>query len=191
MIPVDHTERNIGALLHVLGRLVTEVFGQSTLSEITSFSLTQAQFSMLTLLEAAGRRNISELCRIHNISPPAGTKNIDKLESLGLAVRNSINGDRRMVWVEITPAGQKLVRKYHQQYLHKVKQALSELGDRDKLSLVTTLESIIRRGIEISPLTSLICLQCHGRFSDSCIMQEHFEHCLFLGKEVSHKPEGG
>ncbi len=83
----DLVERNIGDLLQILSRMVTELFSKATLGETTPHQLSQPQLSMLTLLDAVGRQKISDLCRVHHISAPAGTKNVDKLESLGLMKR--------------------------------------------------------------------------------------------------------
>jgi DNA-binding MarR family transcriptional regulator len=175
----EELDKNLGDVFHVMGRLITELFEKESLEKSSSHKLTQSQLNMLTLLDAAGLHSMSELCRLHDISPPAATKNIDKLEALALVERHLTNGDRRRVRVEITKAGSQLVYKYRNSYLHKIKEALAGYNIKEKADLLTDLEDFIRNGIAANPNASLICLQCQGRFSDSCVLQEHFDRCLY------------
>ncbi len=181
----DLVERNIGDLLQILSRLVTELFSKATLSETTPHKLSQPQLSMLTLLDAVGRKKISDLCRVHHISAPAGTKNVDKLESLRLVRRVAVNGDRRSVWVGITPDGSTLVQNFHEAYLDKVRYAIANLSEEDQRLMIRLVEGIITRGIQTSSQASIICLHCQGRFSDSCILQEHYQRCLYLESDLN------
>ena len=175
----EDVDKNLGDLLHILARVVSEIFEKASLAEVSPQQLSQPQLNMLTLLDAAGVHSMTELCRIHNITPPAATKNIDKLENLGLVRRLLTNGDRRLVRVEVTPAGSRLVQAYRQTYLHKVPQALAGFSIDDKKSLSEAIEDFIRNGIAAKPESALICLQCQGRFSDSCVLQDHFDRCLY------------
>ncbi|UCD38949.1 MAG: winged helix-turn-helix transcriptional regulator [Fidelibacterota bacterium] len=179
----DDLDKNLGDVFHILGRLITELFEKDSLAKITSLQLTQQQLNMLTLLDAAGLHTMTELCRLHNISPPAATKNVDKLESLGLVKRHLTDGDRRLVRVEITAAGSQLVYKYRNSYLEKVTEALSGFSTEEKSDLLDEMEDFIRNGIAANPDAALICLQCQGRFSDSCVLQEHFDRCLYARTE--------
>lgn len=170
---------NLGAVFHILSRMIAEIFQRTSLQQSSSHKLTQPQLHMLMLLNAAGRHKISELTRLHNISPPAVTKNIDKLESLGLVRRLLHDGDRRLVRVEITPGGSEITQQYRAIYMEKVKRGLSGFSVQEKKGLMQLLEDFIRNGIASHPDSELICLECQGRFSDSCVLQDHFDRCLF------------
>jgi len=67
--------------------------------------------SLLSVLVFGGPQPISRLAELERVSPPNITKLVDALESDGLARRNRSTDDRRVVLVEATPAGRRLLER--------------------------------------------------------------------------------
>src|ERR687888_205131 len=67
--------------------------------------------SLLSVLVFGGPLPVSRLAEIERVSPPAITKLVDALESGALVSRNRSTGDRRVVLVEATAAGRRLLER--------------------------------------------------------------------------------
>jgi DNA-binding MarR family transcriptional regulator len=67
--------------------------------------------SLLSILVFGGPLPVSRLAELERVSPPAITKLVDALESAGLARRDRSTEDRRVVLVQATPAGRRLLER--------------------------------------------------------------------------------
>lgn len=67
--------------------------------------------SLLSVLVFGGALPVSRLAEVEQVSPPAITKLVDALESTGLVRRNRSTDDRRVVLVEATAAGRRLLER--------------------------------------------------------------------------------
>lgn len=65
--------------------------------------------SLLSVLVYGGPLPITRLAEIERVSPPAITKLVDALEAAKLVRRNRSTKDRRVVLVEATPAGRRIL----------------------------------------------------------------------------------
>ncbi len=74
-------------------------------------SLDGPRASLLSVLVFGGPLPITRLAEAERVSPPAITKLVDALETAGLARRNRSTHDRRIVLVEATPAGRRLLER--------------------------------------------------------------------------------
>src|SRR3990172_1781993 len=80
---------------HIFASAVREILEQKLVREVSSVPLTLSQFHLLKLMHLNGRHQVGQVADFLGVSPPAATKNIDKLEALGLLVREPSKGDRR------------------------------------------------------------------------------------------------
>lgn len=67
--------------------------------------------SLLSVLVFGGPQPVSRLAELERVSPPAITKLVDALEADALVRRNRSTDDRRVVLVEATPAGRRLLER--------------------------------------------------------------------------------
>jgi DNA-binding MarR family transcriptional regulator len=67
--------------------------------------------SLLSVLVFGGPLPISRLAEVERVSPPAITKLVDALEAAKLVRRNRSTEDRRIVLVEATAAGRRLLER--------------------------------------------------------------------------------
>jgi DNA-binding MarR family transcriptional regulator len=77
----------------------------------TGMDLDGPRASLLSVLVFAGPRAVTALAAIEQVSPPAITKLVTALEAAGLVARRRPGGDRRVVLVEATPAGRRLLER--------------------------------------------------------------------------------
>ncbi|GAA4967729.1 MarR family transcriptional regulator [Kineococcus glutinatus] len=73
--------------------------------------LSDAQFSVLALLDRCGPRTPGELAEAEHVQPPSMTRTVASLVERGLAERGDHPGDRRQVLVRLTPAGRTTVEE--------------------------------------------------------------------------------
>jgi DNA-binding MarR family transcriptional regulator len=76
--------------------------------------LSDAQYSVLALLERRGRLTPRELAEFERVRPPSMTRTLAALDRLGLVTRTGDASDRRQVLVEVTDAGRATVRATRQ-----------------------------------------------------------------------------
>ena len=62
-----------------------------------------------------GRHQMSDLAEFLGVTPPAATRNVDKLENLGLVnAQPSAEDDRRATLISVSEAGAELVDRYEE-----------------------------------------------------------------------------
>jgi DNA-binding MarR family transcriptional regulator len=86
------------------------------------------QLSALATIERRGPITLGELATAERVQPPTITAAIDRLEGQGLVRRRTDEQDRRVVRVEVTPVGRKLLARNRSRktaYLAKRLRALS------------------------------------------------------------------
>ena len=71
--------------------------------------ITPSQLSALSVIVREERLTLSQLAVAERVQPPTITRVIDSLEQKGLATRVPSDQDRRVAFVEPTPAGRALV----------------------------------------------------------------------------------
>jgi len=78
--------------------------------ETEQFGVTSRQATLLHLVKRSPGLTLRALAEAEDISAPALSGHIDRLESAGLLVRVRSDVDRRRVGLELTPAGERLLR---------------------------------------------------------------------------------
>jgi DNA-binding MarR family transcriptional regulator len=85
---------------------------------------------------ARSPRSLSELSDFHAASMPTMSKTITTIENLGWVVRIRSDVDRRVVMVQVTPAGKAALREVYNRAITPISEALDSLtvAQRQKLS---------------------------------------------------------
>jgi DNA-binding MarR family transcriptional regulator len=102
------------------------------------------QLGALTLL-AETSYNLSELAELHGVSLPTMSNTISKLVEAGWVERHRSEADRRVVMLNLTPAGQQLVENIGQQLVNNVAEQLSDIPNnsletlQDGLAILQTV----------------------------------------------------
>ena len=95
-------EESVGYLMK---RIMWSIVYQAD-KRLDQHGLTSAQWGPLLRLHNAGRSTVAELARWLNVDAGAMTRLLDRLEKKGLCKRVRSTEDRRVVQVELTPAGE-------------------------------------------------------------------------------------
>jgi DNA-binding MarR family transcriptional regulator len=103
-------------------------------------------FTMLSALRRAGspfRLTPSQLQSAAMVSPAAITKRIDRLEELGLVLREPDPADRRGALIGLTSGGRELADRLGSRYLADERAAIAALDPREQRSLARQLKKLL------------------------------------------------
>ena len=154
---------------HIFASVVREILEMKFLEEVTpSHSLTLTQFHMLKVIALNGDHQVGEVALFLGMSPPAATKNLDKLKRLGLILRNPSKGDRRATLISPSAKGRRLVREYEILKAGRLYPVLEKFAPKEIDQLVRLLKrfsmSIVRREDSGAGL----CLWCAAYCQPNC-----------------------
>jgi hypothetical protein len=102
------------------------------------------------------------------MSPPAATKNIDKLERLGLVVRRPVAGDRRATSLSVSPKGRRLVRKFEELKAARLSPVFDCFRPQEVEELTQLLERFSVCLLSSEPSAEAFCLRCAAYIENGC-----------------------
>jgi DNA-binding MarR family transcriptional regulator len=105
--------------------------------------LTGNQLFVLTLIGRHGRLTVSELAGDWGVSPSAITGVTDRLARQGLVVRRRDEGDRRLVYLELTEEGRKTVSAFLQQRQNMIARHFDRMSLSEVERMVATMEQMM------------------------------------------------
>jgi DNA-binding MarR family transcriptional regulator len=132
-----HTAQQVVEIVPLVMRIVAAELRQ------TQPAIIPAHLGVLFLLEHKPR-NLTELADLQAVSLPTMSNTISKMSAEGWVTRTRAAHDRRMVLIEITPAGQAILSKMGDHIIHKVAQLLDPLSPEELDALQAGL-AILRR----------------------------------------------
>ena len=157
--------------IRIMAQVVTEICQRNTRKQASDIPLSRNQCYILKILATSGEFLISELARILDMSPAAASKNIDRLEQLGLVVRQAHSGDRRSLEVKLQDKGRQIVEEVTQITVRKMGPLMAQFSEAEKTQLLGYLQRVVKYTLADENNTDLICLQCGGRCGDECVVQ--------------------
>ena len=155
-------------LSHIFSSVVREILEAKLLREATPLPLTLTQFHILKLMALKGEHQTGELAQFLGVSAPATTKNIDKLERFGLAMRTPSAGDRRATFVSTTHKGARLVEKYEELKATRVYPILETFDSHEIDQLSDLLERFSVSLLKRERTSRGFCLRCAAYIETGC-----------------------
>jgi DNA-binding MarR family transcriptional regulator len=153
---------------HILGSLFREILEESYLSQRCSHAITRTQFCLLKLITLNADLQLSEVARYLGVSPAAITKNVDKLEELGLLTRDACAEDRRATLLSASDEGCRVVGEYEELKETRMAPVVQSLEESELDELCDLLEALcvdlVRHGHTENPG----CMRCAGYYSTDC-----------------------
>lgn len=143
---VDLDAQAVGFLMF---RTETDIIAQIEAKALRPLGLTHASFVLLMTLWMYGPSEPRLLARVQRVSRPTIVSNVNTLERAGLVRRVPSEVDRRLVTVELTPAGLRAVEKA-QQRVHKVESAIAAALTRDEQRALARLLRKLGAGLAAS-----------------------------------------
>ncbi|MFS0728007.1 MarR family transcriptional regulator [Paenibacillus sp. 1P07SE] len=130
----------------IIPLLQRHVFDKLALPETSPKRLPPAAYRVLMLVYELGCATVSDLSSRLQITRSNMSPLLDKLEKHEMIVRKSSETDRRIVIIELAPAGETLCRSCHEQMSQRFKEMLTSLEDEDLTDLslhMAKLKSIL------------------------------------------------
>jgi DNA-binding MarR family transcriptional regulator len=135
-------EESVGYLMK---RIMWSIVYQAD-KRLDQHGLTSAQWGPLLRLHTAGRSTVAELARWLNVDAGAMTRLLDRLEKKGLCKRVRSTEDRRVVQVELTPAGEAAIVEVPGVLAEVMNAHLSGFSKTEWQALKTYLQRMIANG---------------------------------------------
>ncbi len=175
-VPRDHFYRFLRSG-HVLRSLLREFLEEDFLNQVCRHRLTRSQFCFLKLVTSTSDLQVGELARCVGVSPAASSKNLDKLERLGLVHRESSDLDRRAILLKASPEGRELVREYERLKAARLAPVIESMGREKTEQLCELLEEVCREMLARSEIPRDTCLRCAGYYSPNCSYDKFQGEC--------------
>jgi len=164
---------------HIFASTVREVLELKLLREISADPLSLPQLQLLKLMARDGQHQLNQVARFLGVSPPAATKNIDKLERLGLVVRQRSPGDRRATLLSASAAGHRLVADYERRKAQLVRPVLDRFSPEELGQLTGLMERFSVSLLERETPEAGFCARCCGYVDAGCPVDWLLGDCAF------------
>ncbi|MEN8006366.1 MAG: MarR family transcriptional regulator [Candidatus Krumholzibacteriota bacterium] len=164
-------DRELSENIRIMALVIADICHRSTLQKASSVHLTRNQFTILKVLSTQGDFQISDLARLLDISNAAISKNIDRLEQLGLVARQTKPDDRRSLDLVLLNEGYVILDEYDRILGDKQKHLMEQFSGREKKALLDMVKKVITFTLAEEQDTEVICLQCGGNCGDSCVIE--------------------
>ncbi|HJZ73939.1 MAG TPA: MarR family transcriptional regulator [Vicinamibacterales bacterium] len=121
-----------------------------------AMGLTPARASALSMIVFGGPVTLGSLARAEQVSAPTITRLIVGMERDGLVRRQADQRDGRLVWLQATPKGTRLLHEGRQRRVAALADDLNRLSDADRATLAAAAEILERMLAGGSPETSQV-----------------------------------
>lgn len=113
------------------------------LADSMNNGVTANQFMVMKMLNDRGQMTVSDMAEGLSVSLSAVTSLVDRLHRAGMVERRRSEDDRRVVWLELTEEGRKLVATCQAGRLRVMQRYLGQLEDKELEFMVEIYEKII------------------------------------------------
>jgi DNA-binding MarR family transcriptional regulator len=110
--------------------------------ETESLGITSRQATLLSLIREHPGLSLRELAQLERISAPSLSGHVDRLEGAALIQRVRSGTDRRRVGLELTTAGERLLRKIRAQRTTWLAERLAELPAEQVAAIENAIEPL-------------------------------------------------
>jgi DNA-binding MarR family transcriptional regulator len=129
----------VGRFSTLLEQLVRRL---RTISAVGGIS--QSVATALGRLGAEGPLRVTELARAEGVSQPAMTQLVARMESEGLVIRTTREGDRRSVFVSVTDRGREVLDERRARRVAFLDDLLQGLAAEDRAAIANALPALER-----------------------------------------------
>lgn len=153
---------------HIFASAIRETLELELLRSVSNKRLTCSQLYLLKLMAENGHHQVGELASFLGVTPPAATKNIDKLERLGLVVRQRSVGDRRATLLSASAQGRQLVQQYEELKAARLSSALSRFQAEEVSQAMDLLERFAVALLSVDSSDQGCHLRCAAYIASDC-----------------------
>ncbi len=105
--------------------------------------VTANQFMVMKMINDHGQMTVSDVAEGLSVSLSAVTSQVDRLHRVGVVERRRSEDDRRVVWLELTDEGRKIVATCQAGRLRVIQRYLGQLDDKELQFMIEVYEKII------------------------------------------------
>ncbi len=178
---------NLFRYSHIFASVVREILEVKLVGEVSPDSLTLSQFHLLKLIALNGQHQMGAIAEFLGVSPAAATKNIDKLEGLGLVARNPSELDRRATLISCSTKGRHLVEKYEHAKEERIAPVLAAFKPEELELFTRLLERFALFMLRSEEGDEGLCLRCSAHYDDNCPVHRLRDGCPY---QKSRHPVG-
>lgn len=142
-MPPDSTPTRVDAVADALHSAAIHMLRRIR-KEDERTGVTPGRLSALSVLVFAGPMRLTDLARAEQVAPPTMTRIVAGLEAQGLLRRRSVREDARVVRLEATPRGIKVMHDGRRRRVRRLAAALEALAPAD-LDTLARAAGIIER----------------------------------------------
>lgn len=164
---------------HIFSAVVREVLEARYIADVSEDPLTLHQFHVLLLMNLNGHHKVGEIADFLGVSSPAATKNIDKLERLGLVTRQASRHDRRVTLLSASPRGRRLVGEYEELKTRRLGPILARFDPDEIDRLVDLMQSLSVLLFEKEGAEEEFCLRCAAYGEENCPIGHVLGNCPY------------
>ncbi|MBU0640872.1 MAG: MarR family transcriptional regulator [Planctomycetes bacterium] len=175
---------------HIFAAAIHEILDVKLLQEVSPCPLTPSQLHILKLMSLNGHHQVGQVADLLGVSPPAATKNIDKLERLGLVVREPSKGDRRATLLSVSRRGRRLVQKYEELRAARLTPVLEDFRAEEIEQFTRLLERFSVSLLSQEMSGAGFCLRCAGYIEDDCPVGQVHGGCRYQHVHDARQSEG-
>ncbi|MEW6171330.1 MAG: MarR family transcriptional regulator [Candidatus Omnitrophota bacterium] len=135
-------------LNQIIPIIFREMFRRQTY--LAKGKISPPQLLILDLLDKEGPCKMSDLAKLMSVSGPAITGLIDRLEKTKLVVRIFDVKDRRIIQINITPQGKRLLEKISQERQKLINEVFSKLTQKERnqyLAILKKVQTILLKNV--------------------------------------------
>ncbi len=136
--------RNVLSRVQVLTYSITRKIGHHIAGVLSELGLTSGQFYILKFIESQGKCRATDIANMMEVKPSAVTLMIDRLEARRWVRRSQDTSDRRVIIIELTLEGKKILKRARQISDEVVKRYFSHLSSDDLNNLLKIYEKLER-----------------------------------------------
>ena len=178
--PADRQDLfNLLRYAHIFSAVVQEILELKLLREVSPDPLSLSQFHLLKLISLNGQHQVGQVADFLGVSAPAASKNIDKLERLGLVAREHSKGDRRAILLASSRKGRRLVEDYEDLKQRRLMPVLDSFTSTDLRQLTRLLERFSVALIDAEQAGDGLCFRCSAYFDDNCPVSHYHDDCPY------------
>ncbi|MGX4668096.1 MarR family winged helix-turn-helix transcriptional regulator [Cerasibacillus sp. JNUCC 74] len=138
-------QENLSLKAFVVLVKASKALQERMMQDIKNYGMKTSEFTILETLYHKGKQTVREISESVLIKTGSITYVIDKLEQKGLLKRQHCQEDRRVVYIDITNEGKKLMDEIFPKHQKIMEDLFAGISDQQKQTVINVLKTVGKR----------------------------------------------
>lgn len=138
-------QENLSLKAFVVLVKASKALQERMMQDIKNYGMKTSEFTILETLYHKGKQTVREISESVLIKTGSITYVIDKLEQKGLLKRQYCQEDRRVVYIDITNEGKKLMDEIFPKHQQVIEELFADISDQQKQTVINVLKTVGKR----------------------------------------------